>query len=119
MLSQRQVARLLAEVDVFCDFSSHQAMGLTALEAMACGAMPIVPRNGGAIEFVRHNANGLVVDASSAGACWRALRRLVERPDLRRRLRSRAIADVCELFPERAAYRILEALLGPDRERTL
>ena len=119
VLSQRQVARLLAEVDVFCDFSSHQAMGLTALEAMACGAVPIVPRNGGAIEFVRHNANGLVVDASSAGACWRALRRLVEHPDLRRRLRSRAIADVCELFPERAAYRILEALLGPDRERTL
>jgi len=112
VLSQRQVARLLSEVDVFCDFSSHQAMGLTALEAMACGAAVIVPRNGGAREFARHNENSLAVDTSSPGACWRALRRLVERPELRQRLQSRAIADVCEYFPERAAYRILEALLG-------
>jgi GT2 family glycosyltransferase len=118
VLSQRQVASLLASVDIFCDFSSHQAMGLTALEAMACGAVTIVPRHGGAVEFTRHNTNGLVIDTSSVGACWRALRRLIERPDLRQRLQERAIADVCELFPERAAYGILEALLGSGRRGT-
>jgi glycosyltransferase involved in cell wall biosynthesis len=118
VLSQRQVARLLSQVDVFCDFSSHQAMGLTALEAMACGAAVIVPRNGGATSFVRHGENGLVADTSSTTRCWRALRRLIERPELRQRLRERALVDVCEFFPERAAYHILAALLDRGTGRT-
>ena len=31
-------------IDVFADFSNYQAMGLTAMEAMCCGAAVIVPQ---------------------------------------------------------------------------
>jgi GT2 family glycosyltransferase len=112
VLSQKQVARLLNEADVFVDFSSHQAMGLTALEAMACGAAVIVPAYGGAVEFARHEENSLVVDTSSAEASWYELRRLVENHDLRSRLQSRALTQVCDLFPERPALNILKALFS-------
>ena len=112
VLNQKQMARLMNEVDVFVDFSSHQAMGLTALEAMACGAAIIVPSRGGATSFVRDGENGLVVDTSSPDTCWQALQRLVEDSTLRLRLQQNALMDVCDLFPERPALHTLEALFA-------
>ncbi len=112
VLNQKQVASLMNEVDVFVDFSSHQAMGLTALEAMACGAAVIVPSRGGATSFARDGHNALVVDTSSPDACWQALRRLVEDQALRSLLQRNALTDVCDFYPERPAFHILSALFG-------
>ncbi|MGA9348462.1 MAG: glycosyltransferase [Anaerolineae bacterium] len=109
-LTQKQVAHLLNEVDIFVDFSSHQAMGLTALEAMACGAAVIVPERGGAISFARHEENSLVVDTSSREACWRALQCLIEDHHLRSRLQRNALVEIPNFFPERPAFNILNAL---------
>ena len=112
LLSPRQVARLMNEIDIFVDFSQHQAMGLSALEAMACGAAVIVPQNGGAVEFVKDGQNGLVVGTSSLNACWQGLRSIIEDSALRRRIQDQALADVCHYFPERAAYNILKVLIN-------
>ncbi|MBX3052742.1 MAG: glycosyltransferase [Caldilineaceae bacterium] len=116
MLETDRVAVLLGGTDIFVDFSTYQAMGLTALEAMACGAAVIVPQKGGAGSFSRHGENVLMVDTSSAEACWRALRSLVDDEYLRARLRTNAIRDVCTFFPERAALNILAVLFGKDSE---
>ena len=110
MLETDRVAALLGATDIFVDFSTYQAMGLTALEAMACGAAVIVPQKGGADSFARHGENALVVDTSSAEACWRALRSLVDDEHLRARLQGNAIRDACAFFPERAAFNILAVL---------
>ena len=112
ILTPAQVARLMNDVDIFVDFSSHQAMGLTALEAMACGAAVAVPSNGGAMTFARHEKNSLVVDTSSVDACVHALERLIQDHDLRQRVQQAAIADVVEYYPERAALKILAALFS-------
>jgi len=114
VLTWKQVARLLNDVDIFVDFSSHQAMGLTALEAMACGAAVIVPERGGAVSFARHEENSLVVDTSSSEACWRALQRLIEDHHLRSRLQRNALVEICDSFPERPAFNILKALFDAE-----
>jgi GT2 family glycosyltransferase/glycosyltransferase involved in cell wall biosynthesis len=114
LLSPFQLCSLLNEVDVFADFSSYQAMGLTAMEAMASGATVIVPKCGGAESVVSHERNGLVVDSSSFADCALGLSRLVEDEPLRKRLQNQAMNDVCRFFPERAAFNILYALFpGP------
>lgn len=112
ILTQKQVARFFNEIDVFVDFSSHQAMGLTALEAMASGVAVIVPKCGGATEFALHEKNSLVVDTSSRDVCWQSLQRLVEDHQLRISLQRAAIHDVAALFPERAAFNILHTLFA-------
>ncbi len=86
--SRHAVASLLNEVDVFVDFSSHQAMGLTALEAMACGAAVIIPEQGGARSFADANVNAIVVDTDSPDACLAALVRLTTDHELRRELQA-------------------------------
>jgi GT2 family glycosyltransferase/glycosyltransferase involved in cell wall biosynthesis len=115
-LSPQQVARFVNELDIFVDFSSHQAMGLTALEAMACGAAVIVPLNGGAVSFAAHERNSLVIDTSSFDACLNALARLIEDRDLLGSLQRNALFDVCKFYPEKPALEILKLLFKP-RER--
>ena len=112
VLTPRQMARLLNEVDVFVDFSSHQAMGLTALEAMACGNAVVVSGRGGAWTYARDGENCLLVDTTSPEACRAAVERLVEDHELRRAMGAAAIEDVSQYFPEAPALRILEALFG-------
>ncbi len=110
ILTQLQVANLLSKADIFVDFSKHQAMGLTALEAMACGCAVIVPQNGGSTEFVQHQKNGLIVDTSTPDACYNALKQLVENDSLRREIQLSALYDVVQYFPEKAAFNILDCL---------
>jgi glycosyltransferase involved in cell wall biosynthesis len=109
-ITRKELASLLNEIDIFVDFSSYQAMGLTALEAMACGATVIVPQAGGSNTFVRHELNGLVVDTSSEKTCLEALNRLVMDDEFRIKLGRQALKDACEFPPEKAAYNTLMAL---------
>jgi len=109
-LTRPQLARLMDDVDVFADFSRFQAMGLTAMEAMACGTAVIVPREGGTDSFATHEANALIADTQSPDLCLAALQRLLDDASLRSSLQQRAVDDVCRHTPEVAAHRILAAL---------
>jgi hypothetical protein len=112
ILTRPQLAFLLNEVDVFVDFSDFQAMGLTALEAMACGVAVIVPQKGGTNSFAVNEGNALIIDTGSPSACLEALERLTLNEHLRAELQRRAIVDACKYYPERAAYNTLSALFS-------
>lgn len=109
-LTQYQVASMMSKADIFTDFSSHQAMGLTALEAMSAGCSVIVPKNGGATEFVNDRKNGIVVDTSNFQSSLNALDELIEDDNLRKELQIAAIRDVVHYFPEKASLQILNSL---------
>lgn len=111
-LTQKQVASVLSKADIFTDFSSHQAMGLTALEAMAAGCSVIVPQNGGAIEFIHNRKNGIVVDTASYQSSLQALEELVGDGQLRKQLQLSGIQDVVQYYPEKVSYNILNSLFG-------
>ncbi|MCL2380279.1 MAG: glycosyltransferase [Treponema sp.] len=108
-LSRYEMASLLSCVDVFADFSSFQAMGLTSMEAMACGCGVIVPKNGGSTEFVVDGKNGIVVDSTDKAACLKALRRLIDDHEYLYKLAYQAAGDICGYYPEKSAYKLLEA----------
>ena len=116
-LPSAKVAALLNECDLFLDLSDWQAMGLTAMEAMACGVAVVVPEQGGASSIVSDGVNGRVVDTRSFGDCLAAARELVADDELRRSLAMRAIGDVVSHHPERAAHTMLSALF-PSSQAT-
>jgi GT2 family glycosyltransferase len=109
-LAPPEVADLLGRADIFLDFSDWQAMGLTALEAMASGAAVVVPGNGGASEFCCHGVSGLVIDSQDDDACFEAAHRLVADADLRLSVRRAGMEKAMSLTPEVAALKLLEAL---------
>jgi glycosyltransferase involved in cell wall biosynthesis len=109
-LRPAQIANLLNESDIFVDYSVFQALGLTALEAMASGAASIVPSNGGTSTFARHAENCLVVDTSDSSASYAALQRLIEDDTLRQKIQRNAIQTGVRFYPELPAFNILKAL---------
>lgn len=55
------VIKLLQESDYYIDASLSEGFGLTALEAMAAGCIPIVSDSLGINEYVKHGKNGIVI----------------------------------------------------------
>ncbi len=112
VLSPPKMAWLLNEIDIFVDLSEYQAMGLTALEAMACGCAVIVPQKGGAGSFAVDQINSLIVDTSSKVSIMDALARLITDRDLRSNIQRQAIRDACKWPPEKAAYNMLKVIFS-------
>jgi glycosyltransferase involved in cell wall biosynthesis len=106
-ISPGRVATIMEESDIFLDFSVWQAMGLTALEAMASGCAVVGPIEGGAGEFLRHEETGLLVDTRDARGCYAAAARLVTDHQLRTRLRLAAVEEAAKHTPEAAAFRMM------------
>jgi len=112
ILNRKQLSALFDESDVFIDLSRYQAMGLSALEAMACGTCVLLPRTGGTSSIVQHEQTGLLVDTTSKDACEESIASLIQDRELREMLTQRALFDVVHHFPERAAYQTLNLLLN-------
>ncbi|OUD13950.1 glycosyltransferase [Thioflexithrix psekupsensis] len=110
MCSSARIAALFGEADIFVDFSTFQAMGLTAMEAMACGMAVIVPQFGGTDSFARHEENALVIDTTSYQNCYDALVQLIESPQRRVSIMTQAHQQIVQHSPERSAYGMLRRL---------
>lgn len=111
-VSPPQMGVLLASLDVFADLSTYQAMGLTAMEAMASGVAVVGPMRGGLGEIVEDGRSGLLVDTQDPRACVAAIARLVEDWELRDAIARRALAVVAQHHPQGAALRLLDVLFG-------
>jgi glycosyltransferase involved in cell wall biosynthesis len=83
-----ELAALMAGADAFCLPSLYEGFGLTALEAMACGAPVIVSDRGALPEVV--DGGGIVVEPSPE-AIAAALERVLSDDELASSLRRRAV----------------------------
>jgi N-acetyl-alpha-D-glucosaminyl L-malate synthase BshA len=57
---QDHIELLLPQCDVLLLPSEHEAFGLAALEAMACGVPPVATRVGGVSELITHGTDGFL-----------------------------------------------------------
>jgi GT2 family glycosyltransferase len=115
-LPREGVAELLRESDVFLDYSTYQAFGRTALEAMACGCAVAVPSAGGADEYAVDGENALVIDTADGAAMVDGVLRLVGDGALRARLASAGLATAAR-FTVGAAVESEIALFRSALER--
>ncbi len=95
-----QLAALMAGADAFCLPSLYEGFGLTALEAMACGAPVIVSDRGALPEVV--GDGGIVVEPSPE-AIATALARVLSDDGLASTLRRRAVERAREFTWARTA----------------
>ena len=77
LLSRAAVAGLMRSCEAFIDGSAYQAFGRTGLEAMACGAVPLLPALGGVHEYAIHDVNAVLLHDDSPQAMAVALIELV------------------------------------------
>lgn len=108
LLSRVAVAGLMRSCEVFLDGSAYQAFGRTGLEAMACGAVPVLPALGGVEEYARDEENAVIVAQGTSQEMAAAIVELVREPPRLRRLREAGIAAAQGFSIESAARSQLE-----------
>ncbi len=102
----------LAEAKVFVYLTREEGLGSAALLAQAAGVPVVASRVGGLPEIVVHEETGLLTDNEPA-AVRRAVERLLDDSELRRRLALNALRRFEELF---TVDRMVEATLAAYQE---
>jgi N-acetyl-alpha-D-glucosaminyl L-malate synthase BshA len=84
---QNHIERLIPQCDVLLLPSSMESFGLAALEAMACGVIPVATRVGGVPELITHGADGFLEDVGDTAAQAARVLEILTQPDLRNRMK--------------------------------
>ncbi len=87
---QDNIERLLPQADILLLPSEHEAFGLAALEAMACGVVPVATQTGGVSELVTHTQDGYLEPVGGIPAQSARVIDLLSNPDLRHSLATAA-----------------------------
>jgi glycosyltransferase involved in cell wall biosynthesis len=93
-----EVDTILAAADLFVLPSPEKDLSVALLEAMAVGLPAVVCDNGGNREVVEDERQGLLVPPGDSDALAAAVGRLLDRPELARRLGKAARQSVQERF---------------------
>jgi N-acetyl-alpha-D-glucosaminyl L-malate synthase BshA len=78
---QAEVERLLPAADIFLLPSRYESFGLAALEAMACGVVPVVTDAGGLPEVVQDDVDGLLIPNAEINTMAERIRTLLGDPE--------------------------------------
>jgi GT2 family glycosyltransferase len=110
VLGPEQLSALFSNSHLFIDMSTYQAMGLTGMEAMACGNVVMLPESGGASSFIVHAKNGFLIDTSSMESCLKNVGFLMGNRQRFFEIASTAISDISAYSPIFAATNMLTCL---------
>ena len=92
------LAEVLPAADVLLLPSLHESFGLVALEAMACGVVPVVTDRGGAADFIQDGSNGFLRDPEDIEGMAEAVLRVLGDPALQAQLAEDAQRDASGEF---------------------
>ena len=107
---QDNIARLLPQADVLLLPSDHEAFGLAALEAMACGVPPVATRVGGVAELITDCEDGFLEPAGDVQAQANKVLALLSDPSLHARMAASARNTAVRRFNSEAIIPQYEAL---------
>jgi glycosyltransferase involved in cell wall biosynthesis len=104
-IDQQQVAELISSADVLLDASLWQAFGRPGLEAIACGAVPVLTNTGGLHEYAADRENCLLVPPADIDAAASAILGLLDDRALRARLQAKGPATAARFCHRAEAER--------------
>jgi glycosyltransferase involved in cell wall biosynthesis len=104
------VPDFLRAADVFAFPSEFEALGLSLVEACACGVPAVASRTGGIVDVIEDGRSGLLVPSGDRAALAAAMRRLLADEELRAGLGRRGRGIARSRFDEAAATSRYRAL---------
>jgi glycosyltransferase involved in cell wall biosynthesis len=116
-LGPEGVDRLLERTDVLILPSFSEGLPMAIIEAFAAGIPVIATPVNAVVDVVQHERNGLLVKPGDIDAIAAALARLMDDPELRKRLGEMARQDHAERYDQRAYMERLIALWGETASR--
>jgi D-inositol-3-phosphate glycosyltransferase len=105
------VPSVIHGADVCVQPSHFEAMGLSAVEALACGVPVVASAVGGLVDFVHDDVNGRTCPPEQPAALAESLRSVIADPALRARLAASARPSVEREYDERVVFSQFAALI--------
>ena len=96
-----------------------EPFGQVAVEAMACGKPVVASATGGLKDIVVPGETGLLVPAGDVGALRAALARLIDDPELRRRMGAAGQVRAAEFLARHVAAKVEDVYRDAIRDRRL
>lgn len=109
LVAAYQQARYVVQVPIAPPGSAPELLGLSLLEGMACGAVPICPSEGASVEFAVEGMTGHNYTAGSVADLRRTLTQALGDEPGRRRLAQAGLAEARRWTWSAAARTLLEA----------
>jgi len=108
----KQPIEIMQSASIVVQPSRFEGFPNALLEAMACGCPAIATHEAGDM-LIKDGVNGLLIPADDVDALFKALKRLIENPQLRKSLGEEAI-EVRETFSEERVMRVWDKVLFPS-----
>jgi glycosyltransferase involved in cell wall biosynthesis len=111
--------KVMAGCSVFALASRTEGLARVLLEAMAAGKPIVAFAVGGTSHCITHNENGILVEPGNVAALAAGLDRVMNSPELAKRLGAKARTRVFSDFDEHAYTRAFDAMLRSLEQGTL
>jgi glycosyltransferase involved in cell wall biosynthesis len=105
------VALLLRAADVFVQPSHFEALGLSAVEALAAGVPVIASAVGGLLELITDGENGKLCPPQASPELAACLRTLIDDPALRGQMAAAARPSVVDIYDDHVVFSRFASLL--------
>lgn len=115
--TDRELAHLYRQADIFVSTSWFEGFALPPLEAMACGTPVVTTDSGGIRDFCRHQESAYITPPKDPSRLASAIKRVLTRDELKRRIIQGGLLSAQEHTQSRFARRIVRALEAIDQER--
>jgi glycosyltransferase involved in cell wall biosynthesis len=97
-----EVAAYMKNADIYVQTSNSETFGMTIVEAMACGLPVIATRTQGPSSYIDNGKNGLLIDKNNVKDLVDKLKNLINNPQLRKEIGSKAAEDAASHFGDYA-----------------
>ena len=87
LASASEVANTLNKATILLDASTYQGFGRPGIEAIACGVVPVLTKNGGITSYAKHLENCLLIEPFDIVGIVESICRLLDDPNLFAKLR--------------------------------
>ncbi|WP_425097650.1 glycosyltransferase family 4 protein [Tropicibacter sp. S64] len=111
-IAYKDMANLYTTADVCVLPSFDEPLGISPVEAMAYGAIPVISSDSGSAGYIRQGENGFVVDMHHPETAADALLRIAEDPELRQTLSAEARRTTETELSEATFLQRLDAILA-------
>ncbi len=87
-LERAKIHELLQQSDIYVDASINEGFGLTALEAMAAGCVPVTSNSFGILEYMNDSKNGFIInEVNDVEKYYSKIKELLEDKELLKNMR--------------------------------
>ena len=95
---QNDVSKFYQMADLVLLLSEKESFGLTLLEAMKTGVLPIGTNAGGIKEVIKHEETGFIVNIGDSEQAAQYAIQLLENPNLYKQMQSKMLEDIRDRF---------------------